>query len=129
MGQQVIGRGTVPNDGTGDTAYVFTGKINAMFTEVYAAISVPLVLKNQSGSITVAIPAKTNISNIYISTVSGSPTVSCGTSGIGSTEIFANLTPTVPIIVQQFFVNSTTLYITIVGGIVNIQIDAETINI
>lgn len=37
MALQLINRGAVPNDGTGDTTRVYTGKINDNFTEVYAS--------------------------------------------------------------------------------------------
>lgn len=36
MAQQVIGIGTIPNDGTGDTARTAFGKVNSNFTELYA---------------------------------------------------------------------------------------------
>lgn len=38
MARQSINRGTTPNDGTGDSAYTFTGKINENFVEVYPEV-------------------------------------------------------------------------------------------
>src|SRR5690349_17585498 len=37
MTRQAINRGTNPGDGTGDTAFVGAGKINANFTELFKA--------------------------------------------------------------------------------------------
>ena len=35
MAKQVIDRGSIPGDGTGDALYDASGKINANFTELY----------------------------------------------------------------------------------------------
>ena len=39
MAKKVIGIGTVPNDGTGDSIRVGMGKVNDNFTEVYDAVA------------------------------------------------------------------------------------------
>lgn len=129
MSQQIIFRGTAPNDGTGDTAYVFTGKANANFTELYAAVNLPIILANVTGTIVPSIAGKTNISKIFIGVASGSPTVKCGTT-IGGNEIFDSISSwTNPIEVEKYFAVSGTIYFTISGGNVNIQINTESINI
>lgn len=43
MAQQTINIGAAPNDGTGDTARVAGGKINANFTELYEAVNTGFV--------------------------------------------------------------------------------------
>jgi hypothetical protein len=128
MSQQVINRST-PNSGTGDTAYIMSGKVNANFAELYASLSPPIILSNQSGNISQAIVAKTNISKIYFGVASGSPSLKVGTVPNGNQIFDVMACPTEPVIIEQFFSSSATLYFTITGGNINIQIDAKTINV
>jgi hypothetical protein len=129
MSQQVIFRGTSQNDGTGDTAYIMSGKVNAMMGELYASLTPPIILSNRTGNISQAILAKTNISKMYFGVASGTPSLKVGTAPNGF-DIFDVIScPTEPMLVELFFPSATTLYFTITGGNINIQIDAKTINV
>jgi len=74
MAQQVIGIGTVANDGTGDPARTAFGKVNTNFTEVYGNLSGVTVVKPSGGSDTAAIQAALD---------------TAGASGIGNTVLLA----------------------------------------
>jgi hypothetical protein len=124
MPQQIINRGTTPNDGTGDTAYIFTGKTNANFTEVYGNLNLPIKTLNQTGAFTQDIPANTWVERIIVLPQSGTPTIEVGTT-LGGSDI---LPPTLignslPIMIQEYFTNETTLYFTVSGGNVNKRTD------
>ena len=129
MGYQAIFRGTTPGDGTGDTNYVFTGKLNAMLLELYGVITHPILLANITGAHTQQITEKTNIPKLYIGTVSGTPSVSIGTT-LGGVEIMDSITDfSAPIIIERDFMSLTTLYITVTGGNINMQLDIKPINV
>ena len=129
MAQKVIFRGTTPNDGTGDTAYAMSGKINDNFNELYTALNPPIVLSNKTGSVSQVIANKTSVSKMYFSRVSGAPSVICGTTP-GGTDVFEAITDfSSPILVDRYFATSVTIYFTISGGNVNIQINTEAISV
>lgn len=67
--QQTINVGTVANDGTGDTARVAFGKVNANDTELYASID---ALIAQIGGLTSADVGLGNVENTALSTWTGS---------------------------------------------------------
>jgi hypothetical protein len=126
MSQQIINRGTVPNDGTGDSAYVFSGKINANFTELYAAIVTPVVLINQTGNFTQGIAVKTWLEKLVIVPQLGTPSVKIGTI-LGGNDII-DTTPvdsSLPVMIQHYYDSGVTLYFTITGGNVNINFDSK----
>ena len=130
MAQQTINIST-PNSGLGDTAYVAFGKVNANFTELYNATSIPVLLSNQTGAITKAISAKTNVKRIFIGIQSGNPSIKCGTT-VGGNDVFDTIaygSMPIGLILEKFYPTSGTLYFTISGGNVNIQIDLETVTI
>ena len=124
MGQQLIYRGSAPNDGSGDPAYIFTNKINQMFAELYGVFNLPIKITGQSGIFTVNISANTWVEKIVIWTQTGTPDITIGTTSGGNdicdtTQISTYL----PILVQQYFNNATTLYFTNSGGNINLRID------
>jgi hypothetical protein len=127
MAQQIIFRGTVPNDQTGDTAYVFTGKINQMFGELYGISALPIKFTNQSGDFTLSIPADTWIEQIFVTPQTGTPDIKIGTSLHGNeildTTLIGNY---IPVQVQLYFTNSATIYFEASGGNVNIRVDIIT---
>jgi hypothetical protein len=129
MSQQPINRGSLPNDGTGDTAYVMSGQVNANFAELYASLSPPIILSNRTGNISQALVAKTNISKMYFGVVSGTPSLKIGTVPNGNDVLPLSSDFSEPFLIEQFFSSATTLYFTITGGNINIQIDAKTINV
>src|SRR5258708_2103162 len=100
--------------------------INGNFTELYAAITLPLKLPGINANAIQAIPANTLLWVILIQWVSGAPTVSIGTTG-GGTEI---MNPTLIVDLAQAlpqlpFINAGTVYITITGvGVVNVSMIA-----
>jgi hypothetical protein len=126
MAQQIIDRGTIPNDGTGDTAYVFSGKINANFTELYGQIPVPTILINKTGSVTQNIDLMTWVDKLIVYPQLGVPYIKIGTTD-GGDEILS-LTPigdSMPILIQQFYSTGSIFYFTISGGNANIIIDQQ----
>jgi hypothetical protein len=71
MAQQVIGIGTIPNDGTGDTARTAFGKVNSNFAELYAGLLVSIA-KNKAADQSVATTTLTDDADlIYGITVAG----------------------------------------------------------
>lgn len=65
MAQQVIGLGTTPNDGTGDSLRVAGEKINDNFAELYAAVGISIILWDFSAH---ASAYPTNPNALYIVT-------------------------------------------------------------
>ena len=128
MAQQIINRGTIPNDGTGDTAYVFTGKVNVNFTELYAAIPTLNYLLNQTGSFSQAIAEKTWLEKLIIVPQLGTPTIKIGTTS-GGNEILDTtiIGDSLPVLIQQYSGTGTTLYFTVASGNVNINFDSKVI--
>ena len=126
MAQQIIFRGSLPNDNTGDTAYVFSGKINANFTELYAAIITPVILLNQTGSFSQGIAVTTWLEKLVIIPQLGTPSIMIGTTDGGNDII--DTTPVVdflPVKFEQYFPTGITLYFTVTSGNVNINFDQK----
>ena len=124
MSKKTIFRGTIPNDQTGDTAYVFTGKINDNFDELYAQIPTPTILLNQSGSFTQGIATKTWLEKLVITPQVGTPTVKIGTTE-GGNEILDTILvgDYLPVAIQKYFAAGVTLYFTAASGNINIRFD------
>lgn len=128
MGQQHINRGTIPNDGTGDTAYVFTGKAESNFNELYAAIPTLTVLVNQTGSFSQGIAVKTWLEKLVIVPQVGTPSIKIGTTS-GANDILDTtlVGDFLPVFIQQYYAAGTTLFFTVTGGNVNINFDIKVI--
>jgi len=124
MAYTPIYRGSAPNAGDGDTAYVFTGKVNTMFSELYGISVIPVKLDNQTGSFTITIPENTWVERILVLPESGVPDVKIGTT-LHGTEICdtVQIGNSLPILVQQYFTNETTIYVEVSGGNVFLRID------
>lgn len=65
MGLQLISLGTLPNDGLGETLRSGGGKINAMFTELYAAAPITYVPVLAFGGASVGITYSTQEGGYY----------------------------------------------------------------
>lgn len=99
-------------------------KLNTMFGELYGAVVAPLKQPGINGNTQQIIPVDTFLQAIYISPVSGTPVIKIGTTANGD-EICPEIQPAgfQSVIVQQYFAVSTTLYITLSGGVVNLRYD------
>lgn len=107
-----------------DTGLAVRTALNAMFGELYGTQIVPVKLLNQSGNFTQAIPANTWIERITIISESGVPDIKIGTSLHGSEIIdTTQIGNSIPILVQQYFTNSGTLYFEASGGNLSVRID------
>jgi hypothetical protein len=126
MGQAHIFRGTIPNDGTGDTAYVFTGKAENNFNELYAAIVTPTILMNFTGTFTQGIPVKTWVEKLIVVPQIGSPSIKIGITE-GGNEILDTtvIGDSLPVFIQQYYPTGKTLYFVVSGGNVNINFDQK----
>lgn len=99
--------------------------INSNFSELYSAIVQPLKQIGITGNTQQIVPANTYLQSVFISLVSGTPTIRIGTTPNGQ-EICPDVQPNTLQItaVDQYFANQTTLYVTLSGGEVNIRYDA-----
>jgi hypothetical protein len=116
MAQQVINNG--------ESGLVVRNKLNSMFTELYAAVVLPLKLTGIAGNTQQVIPVDTFLQAVYISATAGTPTIRIGTTPNGE-EICPEVQPGSfqPVVVQQYYSAGVTLYITLSGGTVNIRFD------
>lgn len=107
-----------------DTGLVIRTALNAMFTELYGAIPVPIKLPGEMGNFSQLIPANTFLAVISISATNGTPVIRIGTTPNG-TDVLTDTTINGFNQVQQdaYYVTDTTLYFTLSGGIVNIRLD------
>lgn len=98
--------------------------LNSNFTELYGAITIPIKVQNQSASFFTNIPANSFIPFIFITALSGNPSVNIGLTPDGG-EILPTypVSPYLPVQAQQYFPTDGDLYFTITGGEVNIRID------
>jgi hypothetical protein len=112
----------------GETGDQVRAVIDANFGELYAGASLPIKIENTGANQTVSIAANTYIESIALGFVSGSPTISIGTTP-GGTDILnaqeLNNTTNWSYIVQQQkpSASSYSLYFTISGGNVNIRVN------
>lgn len=129
MSQQIINRGTVPDDGTGDSAYVFSGKVNANFTELYSSIQPPDVLINQTGTFSKSFGAKTWIEKFIIVPQLSTPSVKIGSEPGGNDILDTSEIGdySLPVMIQLYYATGTIFYFTITGGNVNINFDSKVI--
>lgn len=106
----------------GETGSAVRGKLNAMFSELYSSMNLPVKISNVSSNTTQALGANTFLQDISVSAVSGSPTVRIGTTPNG-TDILPDTAPgSFSLVnVQEYFASATTLYITISGGTANFR--------
>lgn len=94
--------------------------INDNFTELYNALTLPLKFPGQAATFQTVIPANTKIISADIVLVSGAGTVAIGLTPNGTD--FTPLGPISPdgngqeVLMNQYFAQATTLYITITGG-------------
>lgn len=116
MAQQIINNG--------ESGLVVRNKLNAMFSELYAAVVLPLKLNGITGNSQQIIPADTFLQAIYISATVGNPTIRIGTTPNGD-EICPDVQPGSfqPVIIQQYYAAGVTLYLTLSGGTVNVRFD------
>jgi hypothetical protein len=108
----------------GQSGLVVRNALNAMYTELYGAIVLPLKLPGITGNTQQIIPVDTFLQAIYMTATAGTPTVRIGTTPNG-TEISPDVQPGAfqSVIVQQYFASGTTLYITMSGGTLNFRFD------
>ena len=108
----------------GDSGLVVRNALNQMFTELYGAIVSPVKLPGVNSNTTQVISADTYVESIYLTATSGTPTVRIGTTPNGQ-DICPDVQPGSfqNIFVQQYFAVSTTLYITLSGGTINVRFD------
>jgi hypothetical protein len=116
MAQQVINNG--------ESGLVVRGKLNNMFTELYASIVLPLKLPGITGNTQQVIPVDTFLQAIYMTATAGTPTVRIGTAPNGQ-DICPDVQPGSfqTVFVQQYYPTGVTLYITLSGGTVNFRFD------
>jgi hypothetical protein len=108
----------------GQSGLVVRTALNGMFTEIYAAIVLPLKLNGINSNTQQVIPVDTFVQALYISTTAGAPFIRIGTTPNGE-EICPDVNPGAfqPVAVQQYFATGSTFYITISGGTVSIRFD------
>lgn len=111
----------------GDSGLLVRTELNAMLSELYASILLPVKRPNVTGNTTIAIPANSNILDMAIVAASGTPTIRIGTTPNGE-EIMEDTVITsipTPIVVNQYFGGAGTLYITFSSGVgaINIRMD------
>lgn len=108
----------------GDSGLVVRNALNQMFTELYGAIVSPVKLPGVNSNTTQVISSDTFVEAIYLTATSGTPTVRIGTTPNGQ-EICPDVQPGSfqTVFVQQYFAVSTTLYITLSGGTINVRFD------
>jgi hypothetical protein len=114
MSQQIINNG--------ETGLIVRDKLNDMFTEIYGALVTPLKVNGVSANAQQIIPANSYIGDVYISATDLDPVIRIGTAPNGQ-DIVAEMNPGTfsMVTLQRYFENTTTLYITISGGTVNIR--------
>lgn len=123
---------TESTDPTGATFYTVIGGVDykityanlvKLITGQAKGFSPPIVRLNNTGAQAQAILANSFVEKISVSIASGSPTIKAGTT-VGGNDIFDSLTPPeIGIVTDLYFPTSGSIYFTITGGNVNIQID------
>ena len=108
----------------GDSGLIVRTALNSMFTELYAAVYMPIKLPNVSVNTELVIPENTFVKSIFMTVVSGTPTVNIGTSGNSGNIIPTSLlTGFNQAIVDWPPQAQQTFYITISGGVVSFRFD------
>lgn len=100
-------------------------KLNTMFSELYNSLAVPLKLTGINANTTLAIDANSYVKAIFLSKVTGNPTVRIGTTPNG-TDIMPDtiIGDFYQITLEQYFATLTSFYITISGGgSLNVRVD------
>lgn len=97
--------------------------INDNFTELYGAITPPIVVLGMAANTDIVMPANSFIDKIFIVPESGSPILNIGLTGNGG-EILNTMPITyfLPISIQQYFAPTTDFYFTLTGGVINVYI-------
>jgi hypothetical protein len=81
-------------------------------------------LADQTGNVSQILPANTWVEFVHVRTISGTPTIKIGTTLNGNQILdTSDVGDSMPVMVQLYFANITTLYFAIVGGNVNIRIE------
>jgi hypothetical protein len=115
---------TIINDN--DSGLLVRTELNAMFTELYASIIVPIKVQGVNANRIQAIAANTFVEDISISATSGSPTLSIGTTPGGTDLLPATLVGNSLIITAQlYFQNNGNIYFTLSGGVISYRIDVQ----
>jgi len=113
------------NINNGDSGLTVRNALNAMTSELYGSLSnVPIKLVGQTGAFTQAILADTWVERISITPASGTPDIKIGTS-LHGTELcpVTSIDNYLPVLIQQYFTDASTLYFETTGGTVNVRID------
>lgn len=97
--------------------------INDNFTELYDAITPPIIVVDMAANTNIVMPANSYIDKIIIIPQSGSPVLNIGLTGNGG-EILNTMAITgfLPVLVQEYFAPATDFYFTLIGGIINVYI-------
>jgi len=117
MAQQTINNG--------ESGLSVRNKLNNMFGELYNSLVIPMKLTGVSANTALALPANSYVKAIYVSKVTGSPTVRLGTAPNGQDIMPDTVIGAFnQVTVEQYFATLTSLYITITGGgSINIRVD------
>jgi hypothetical protein len=105
MAQQTISNG--------ETGLATRTALNTMFTELYASVPMVYRLQGVNANTTFAVPANTVVSSIYMTAITGTPTIRVGTTPNGfnvqNDTIIGNLNK---LSLDEIFSSPATLYIT-----------------
>lgn len=111
----------------GESGLNVRNALNQMFAELYASLNPPILITDASTTFSQAIIANTMVLSIFLTTLSGTPTIRIGTSLNGEEILPDTEIDTYQLVsAQQYFLASGALYFTWTGGIgeVNVRIDA-----
>jgi hypothetical protein len=109
----------------GESGLNVRNALNSMTAELYGALpNIPIKLSNQTGAYTQSISADTWVERISITPQSGTPNIKIGTTlhGIEICDVIP-IGVYLPVMVQQYFTSSGTLYFETTGGNCNLRID------
>lgn len=109
----------------GESGLDVRNAINAMTSELYGAITnIPIKLSNKTGAFTQAILADTWVERISITPQSGVPDIKIGTTLHGDDLCpITQINNYLPVMIQTYFTDASTIYFEASGGNVNLRLD------